>query len=294
MSPHSWENSVKILWVTFDENVRIITDSTFPWNCPLNYVLILPLNRCLISLFLFLCQLCWLECLSILWCFVEDSWNHYKHASVDLPVEKPSSQLSHKGWKQTWNLDLISPSIQTLGTSSHCSQRDLFFFFFLVLFQRICHHLTKAHMLMMKMYYFINSQPKFASLYAGEKSGSQINSYSVQKENLKSVSNIMEAGEFSMWCSLEGEWKVQKNKYLQRVGIKKGKSVFSFLQEAGLRCKRSRKRLVKSLLWAIKKIWMQIPIPPYILALRSWRNYLMSLRPDFLICKKGILVVWTS
>lgn len=59
---------------------------------------------------------------------------------------------------------------------------------------------------MMEMYSFINSQPKFVPLYAGtKKSGPQINCYSVQKENLKSVSNIIEPEEFSMWYSLEGE-----------------------------------------------------------------------------------------
>lgn len=49
---------------------------------------------------------------------------------------------------------------------------------------------------MMKMYYFINYQPRFASLYADTKSQDLQKGDPVQK-NLKSVSNTIKPIEFS-------------------------------------------------------------------------------------------------
>lgn len=78
-------NSGKILLVPLVENFSILTDSKLPWNHPLDYVSIFPSKTHLIILSLSLCQLCWLARVFILWSFIEDSWKHYKHASLDLP-----------------------------------------------------------------------------------------------------------------------------------------------------------------------------------------------------------------
>lgn len=119
----------------------------------------------LINLSLFSCELCWPECLSILWSFIENSWNHYKHTSVHLPMEKSSCHFSYKERLEA-DLKFGSHFFFHSNFRDSFTMRALFSFLFFFLLNSKTVIFGQSSYVYNKNVLFINSQPKFGPLYA--------------------------------------------------------------------------------------------------------------------------------